>query len=99
MGKEQIIIVSGEIKPGDPKPEFEGIAVPCCGENCKKIIWISDVTIKHIKSTIPGINLEERIPTPLCVDCAGKLTVSADSVKVVLPSAEVLRKMFKLMNK
>lgn len=94
--KEQIVIVCGTYNSEtDPEPTLPGISAPCCG-GCDKTVWICDCTIQRIKDTIPGINLEERIPTPLCHPCTARLTADAKSIKVVMPTIENI---MKIMNR
>jgi len=66
---------------------------------CGVKVWLSDSTIKNLRSTYPEIDIEENPPALLCENCGLPVLIGAKETEVMAPTAEQAREVISAIKK
>lgn len=73
-----------------------GIDAHCI--NCDTKVWLSDSTIKSIKSSFPDVDLKVHPPTILCMLCGMKRIKDTKDVNIMPPTDEQVKEIERKIN-
>lgn len=70
-----------------------GIDAAC--RDCDTQVWLSDSTMKSIRLSFPGVDLEKHPPIVLCLICGMKRMKDNNDITLIPPTEEQIKEIFK----